>query len=362
MTRSNLVTVVMPAYNGAQYITQAIKSVIAQTHSAWELIVIDDGSTDNTAQRVTAFQDTRIRYIYQENRGQAAALNRGLELSHGKYITTLDTDDWYTPKSLADRVHFLGQHPEFGAVYGDGYYCDVAGRVLLRFSEHRIGNVYGDVYDILISTPFFGTGANVMVRREVFETHSIRYDESIVWCQDYDIYIRIAEKAAFGLIETATLWYRMHDTNMSTVMPMGRRLDSFIRTKLKVLASPRFPEVIPPLKFKFFFQLLTVDLQGRIEDQATIFENHHFQTLPEHQQSRLLRLVANDYLLVGSNIDIARTWLRKAGSLNPFDPKTLLAIVLGHLHPSVTRSLVRWWRLNTQQKKYPSPFEMVKGA
>ena len=113
-SRPVLVSVLMPAYDGEAYIQQAIESVIAQTYPNWELIVVDDGSTDNTAGIVATYEDPRIRYTYQENRGQAAALNRGLDLAQGEYVTTLDTDDWFTPNSLLDRARFLDDHPEYG--------------------------------------------------------------------------------------------------------------------------------------------------------------------------------------------------------------------------------------------------------
>lgn len=346
----------MPAYNGETFLEQAIESVLAQTHENWELIVVDDGSTDNTANIVAAFKDPRIRYTYQENQGQAAALNRGLDLAQGEYVTTLDTDDWYTPESLAERVRFLEQFPEFGVVYGDGYYCDVTGKPLRRFSEYRIGDVTGDVYDILITTPFFGTGANVMVRREVYEEYQIRYDESIVWCQDYDIYIRMAEKVRFGLVETITLWYRLHEANMTTSMPMGHRLESYIRTKLKVLASLRFESVSTPLKINFFFQLLTVDLRGRFEEQMTVVETPRFQMLPRQQQARLMRLMANNCLLDRNHLEDAKIWLERAWSLAPSDLKIIVAIFLVYLHPGWSRRVMKWWRLNSSKgSRYASP-------
>lgn len=207
---STFVSVIMPAYNAEQYIVQAIDSVLKQDYSNWELIVVDDGSTDNTENIVKSFNDERIRYNYQENLGQASALNRGLDLVEGEYITTLDADDFLPSNSLSSRATFLDQHNQFGVVYGDGYYCDEAGEVLLRFTDHMPTGVVGDVYDELIVSPFYGTGASVMERREVLNQHRLRYDESIVWCQDWDFYIRLAEITHFGFVETITIRYRLH--------------------------------------------------------------------------------------------------------------------------------------------------------
>jgi len=360
----NLVTILMPAYNGEIYLQQAINSVLAQTYPIWELIVVDDGSIDNTADLVANYCDSRIRYTYQENRGQAAALNRGLELAQGNYITTLDTDDWFTPNSLLDRVNFLKDHPEFGVVYGDGYYCNAAGKLLRCFSEYRIGNISGNVYDMLIATPFFGTGGNVMVRREVFENYQIRYDESIIWCQDYDIYIRIAEKVAFGLIDTATIWYRIHEANMTRTTPIGRRLESLIRTKRKVLASFRFDTVQPAQKVLFFKYLLTTDLLDQIEEQRAILGTPQFQLLPKEQQARIIRLAANYYLLCGKHTEVVREWLRRAWLLEPLDAKAIFLVLLAHLHPVIAQHAVKWWRQFDlrNQGTHRSPFAMITEA
>ena len=357
----DLVTILMPAYNGEVYLSQAIESVLAQIYPTWEMIIIDDGSTDNTAKIVAQYADARIRYTYQPNRGQAAALNRGLELARGKYVTTLDTDDWFTPNSLQARVNFLNEHPELGVVYGDGYYCDAAGRPLKRFSEYRIGSINGDVYDVLIATPFFGTGANVMVRREILERHQLRYDESIIWCQDHDIYIRIAEKTHFGVIENVTIWYRIHTANMTRSTPLGRRLESLLRTKCKVLASSRFTIVQPSHKVMFFDYLLIVDLQDQAEEQMAIMQTAQFRELPKQQQTRIMRLVATHYLLKGKQIEFAKECLQKAWVLTPFDTKTSLIGLLAHLHPVVTRHVMQQWRQLQASKAgtHRSPFAMT---
>src|SRR5258707_9363446 len=122
-----LVSVLMPVFNGEVFIAEAIGSVLDQTYPHWELVVVDDGSTDSTAKIVREIGDTRIRYVYQRNRGQAAALNQGLRVACGEFVTTVYADDCLTPNSLADRVAYLEQNGDDGAVYGDGFYCDAKG-------------------------------------------------------------------------------------------------------------------------------------------------------------------------------------------------------------------------------------------
>lgn len=359
---TKLVSVIMPAYNGGKYIRRAIESVLAQTYSKLELIIVDDGSTDNTASIIRAYEDPRIRYIYQKNRGQAAALNRGLDLAQGAYITTLDVDDWFTPISISERVNFLDLHPEFGVVYGDGMYCEIDGKPLMRFSEYRVGDVVGDVYDVLINNPFFGTGGNVMVRRNVFDKYNIRYDESIVWCQDYDIYIRIAEHVSFGVIDAVTIWYCLHETNMTMTMPTEIRFESYLRMKNKVLASPRFLKISTSFKVEFFYnQILTCGLAHRLDDQMALAKDDHFRSLPRQQQAWLLRLAANHYISIGENAEFARTLLGNAWSLQPINPKTILSLILAYLNPDLAKWITKkWQQLNTEEYGYKSPISMIK--
>ena len=356
--KPGLVSIIMPAYNGETFLEQAIYSVLAQTYNNWELLVVDDGSIDHTAKIIAAFQDPRLRYTYQENRGQAAALNRGLELAEGEYVTTLDTDDWYTQESLAERVRFLEQNPQHGAVYGDGQYCTTAGEPFNRFSSICLHGVVGDIYDDLINLNF-GTGAVVLIRRSVLEQHQLRYDETIVWCQDWDFYLRLAEKSTFGCIEAITVCYRMHDTNMTLAMPSTRRLESTICTRLKVLASPRFAAVPIWQKSVFLYNLLD-KLKGQVTEQAAIIKGMQFQSLPKPEQARLMRLLALDYLQRGEHNDVAKKWLRTAWSLAPLDLKTALVAILSRLNLKLTRWVTKAWRSSQQQGQYISPFEMAK--
>lgn len=340
-----LISIIMPAYNGERFIRQAMDSVVSQTYSDWELIVIDDGSEDGTAEIVSEYHDSRIQYVYQQNQGQAAALNYGLELAKGEFITTLDVDDWYTPESLYDRVKFLENHPEYGAVIGDGFHCDVEGKPLMRFSENRAKFEMGDVYDVLIANPIFSTGGNVVVRKSAFDTYHIRYDKEIFWCQDWDVYIRLAEHIKFGFIDTICLWYRMHEENM-TMRDSSRdkRIKSLLKTKMKILSSSRYTQVPTENKVAFFYGVLLGFLSERPADQKEIIETIQFNELTQKDRARLLRLVAVDNILHRSEFDSSKEWLKQSRSLDPFDSKTNLLWLLIHVHPSIAFRVVSYWR------------------
>ena len=164
---NSLVSIVMPVYNGEKYIKEAIDSVLSQTYSDWELVVIDDGSVDRTAELVASYKDERIRYIFQDNRGQAAALNHGLDTIQGDYYTTLDADDGLPIDSIQVRVAYLENHPEYGAVYSDGYFCDHNLQPMTTFSNWRIENSTSDVYGNFIGESLCTGSGTVMIRRDV---------------------------------------------------------------------------------------------------------------------------------------------------------------------------------------------------
>lgn len=105
--QDNLVSIIMPAYNSANYIKDSIESVLAQTYPYWELLIIDDGSSDNTAEIVRAYTDERVRYLHQVNKGVAAARNYGIKNASGRFLAFLDSDDIWLPEKLAHQLKFM---------------------------------------------------------------------------------------------------------------------------------------------------------------------------------------------------------------------------------------------------------------
>jgi glycosyltransferase involved in cell wall biosynthesis len=347
----------MPVFNGEALIRQAIDSAIQQTYKTWELIVVDDGSTDRTAEVVKQYTDSRIRYIYQTNHGQAAALNRGLELVAGEYVTTLDADDFYTPESLECRVRFLEQHPGAGVAYGDGVYCDENGKASERFTELMpVAGVAGDVFDDLIVSPFYGTGAAVLVRQSVLRQHSIRYDD-IKWCQDWDIYIRLASVTEFAFVNAVVINYRVHAAGMTMTMPSKERRDASIKLREKVVAMPRFARTAPPKRAAFYYDYLTRDLDGEVDRQRRALDAPAFQLLSKPEQARLVRLMANQYLSRSEHSGVVRSFLRRALRISPSDLKTAVVFLLASISPSLARTLVAKWQSMHQQGGGESPFE-----
>jgi glycosyltransferase involved in cell wall biosynthesis len=352
----------MPVFNGEQFLRQAVDSMLEQEYTHWELVVADDGSTDSTRQILESYSDARIRYNYKENGGQASALNFGLELAEGEYISTLDADDWLPPDSLSARVRCLEAHPEFDAVYSNGIYTAEDGRPLARFSDYCISGVTGDLYERLMPSNMFGTGAAVLVRAEVIRRRALRYDEGIVWCQDWDFYLRLAETATFAYLDSPAVFYRLHSANMTMQMPSEKQRRAIIRTRQKVLASGRFERASIQEKCSFFYNLLREDLRGDSAAQRAVIEQPAFQDLPASEKARLVRLVALDYLQMQADESTCGEWLRLARSLDPGDRKTNVVAFLFSFSPGLARRVVGLYRKNSESGLSKNPLQLITGS
>lgn len=352
-----LVTISTPVYNGAQYIRRAIESVLDQRYQAWELIVVDDGSVDDTADIVKGYVDPRIRYVYQTNQGQSAAMNRGLDLARGEYVTSLDADDWLAPDSLRCRVEYLDAHLACMAVYGDGWYCTASGKPVMRFTENRPNNPTGDIYDALVVSCFFGTGAAVMLRRSRIEALHMRYDPRIAMGQDWDFWARLAEHIHFDFVPDLTVYYRLHASNMTASMANEKKATDLIRVKHKMLASARFAQVAPTQKVAFFYNFLLHDLGDRPVEQAEALSSDQFRALPASEQARLMRLTAATYLLAGRHVSLATDWLRAARRLAPNDAKTRLVAQAAEVNPRLAALALSGWRRQVNPAGPPTVLE-----
>lgn len=163
-------SVIMPLYNKAPYVRKAVESIVGQTYGDWELVVVDDGSTDGGGEEVKSIADSRIRFVRQENAGVGAARNSGVAKSTAPYLCYLDADDWWEPTFLEEMAGLIERHPDAG-IYGTGYYIVKNSRKRVApigvddgFTEGEIN--YCRVYARTLCMPLW-TGA-VCLPRDVF--------------------------------------------------------------------------------------------------------------------------------------------------------------------------------------------------
>ena len=235
------VSVVIPAYNSADMLSEALDSVLAQTFSDFELIIVDDGSTDNTREVVALFEDPRIRYVYQQNRGLSGARNTGIRVSRGRYVAFLDADDIWLPTKLAAQVELLDSLPGVGVVYGSTYWVEDRRVFGGRKARYR-GNI---VRPLLVEGNIVaGSGSSVMARRECFDEVGL-FDTAPVH-EDWDMWLRLAVRYEFDFVPEPLVKIRVHGVSMQkNVEKMTLRTQLFFD---KVMAAPTLQDHIRPVR------------------------------------------------------------------------------------------------------------------
>lgn len=186
----DLVSVVIPCYNQSHFLGEAIESLHKQSYKNYEIIVVNDGSTDDTAIVAGKFCDVKL--IEQKNMGLAAARNTGLKESKGEFVVFLDSDDRLLPNALETGVNALRKYPDCAFVSGFCRRIASDGSVLRFIKQPRIENG-ADHYQVLLQNNYIWTPANVMFRRSIFEKLS-EFDTSINPTADYDLYLRVARQ------------------------------------------------------------------------------------------------------------------------------------------------------------------------
>jgi glycosyltransferase involved in cell wall biosynthesis len=208
-----LVSVVIPCYNQAHFLPEAIESVLSQSYEEFEVLVVDDGSKDQTAEVASQYvsKDPRVRLIRQENRGLAGARNRGLAESRGEYVVFLDSDDRLQERALEVGVRELASHPE--CVFVSGHYRPI-GADGETYGIPRQARVEGDHYLALLRDNYISMPASVMYRRWVFAEVG-GFDGSVDAAADWDLYLRVARRYPIYHHGEVVADYRWHGSNMT---------------------------------------------------------------------------------------------------------------------------------------------------
>lgn len=203
---NELVSIIIPCYNYAHFLPEAIDSAIRQTYKPIEVIVVDDGSTDSIAQIVKAYPS--VHYLRQDHFGLARARNTGLSYSHGAYLLFLDADDRLLPEAVNIGIHTLALQKDCAFTYGLFVSFGHFG-ALQRLAPNQIST-----YKELLKRNFIGNPGSVLYNRWVFP-HVEGFDETNDPAADYDIYLRIARQFPICCHHKVVVEYRMHGNNMS---------------------------------------------------------------------------------------------------------------------------------------------------
>jgi glycosyltransferase involved in cell wall biosynthesis len=224
------VSVVIPTYNRERLIARAVESVLAQTFKDYEIILIDDGSTDQTKEILRSFEG-RIRYIYQTNAGISGARNRGIQESSGEYIAFLDSDDTWLPEKLAEQVRILDTRPEIGIVYARMPIINEAGKQIGLKPQAESGKNFDELIRLWGDLPT----STVMVRKACFEKAGL-FDTTLPPMEDIDMWIRISRFYGLYEIEGKTLaLYHYHDDQITK--KRAKAYEALIKLYKKILRN-----------------------------------------------------------------------------------------------------------------------------
>ena len=298
-----LVSIILPTYNRWPTLQQAIASVQAQSYPHWELIIVDDGSSDETPHRLAEMADPRLRCVRQPNQGRSRARNHGLSLAQGEMVAFLDDDDWYLPSRLAQQVTFLQTHPDVDLV--------AAGVLIARDAEPpRPWVAWRDQPQLTLDRCLVGCPlpiCAVLLRRHCLARLAHWFDPAFDLLEDTDFFLRLLLAGArFAWLEQLVSVYRLHPG--SSQQDGARYARAYVQLMAKLLASPQMP--------------------ASLRQQETTLRTHYL-------------LAAACHAYAAPDLPLAHSLLQQAVACQPSlaqpGDQTLMQMVAGFAHsPQVT--------------------------
>lgn len=219
------VTVIIATYNAIAYLPSTIDSVIKQTFTDFEVLIVDDGSTDETVDWVSKLVDPRVRLISQANQGVAVARNQGITGARGEYVAFLDADDLWEPTKLEKQVKCLEENPLVGLVNTSIVNIDEQGKPL---GAVNASDVEGNVLKYIVEENLILCGSAPMVRRSCLEAVQ-GFDQKLMSAEDWDLWIRLAARYDFAVIREPLVLYRQHLNSKSN------NIERHLKHRLKVI-------------------------------------------------------------------------------------------------------------------------------
>ena len=238
------VSVIIPSYNYANFLPEAVESIFNQTFQDFEVIVVDDGSTDNTQEVVQTFADReRFHYIYLDNQGLAATRNTGLRAAKGEFIAFLDADDIILPNKLDVQVNWLRNNPDYGLVGSGYYYMDEHG-VPIEVQRPWLRSPYLNIKDLLFDCPFIVHA--ILVKKEWVDKVG-GFDSQLRRVEDWDLWIRMAYAGCkMGWVEEIVCAYRMFPGQMTRNAAAQKKVTVSVMNKF--FDQPELPDSLLALK------------------------------------------------------------------------------------------------------------------
>lgn len=248
------ISILVPAFNAEKFISNTILSVKNQNFTEWEMIIVDDGSTDNTVEIINSYaaKDKRIKLFTQKNKGGQIARNVAFSHSSGEYIVLLDADDQILPNKLYRQSEILDENSDYGLVYGDTWHCnDQMMHVQLESLKYPGQHVSGDVYEKIINGNIFAVHS-AMVRRKCILDVGL-HDENPELIADWDLWVRVAEKYKFLYEPIPVAEYRFHNSMSAKSDGAKKQFVQRMGVANKIQNSSRYKALNSSAKSLFYF-------------------------------------------------------------------------------------------------------------
>lgn len=292
------VSVIIPTYNGAKYICEAIDSVLSQSFPRVECIVIDDGSTDDTADKVEKY-GSRIVYRYQDNAERSSARNNGLSCAQGDFVSFLDADDFLAADKIEDQLRFLQANPEFDVVYSKVHFFNEGDRSYFSLKRKTPS---GDLLEELLYGNFIPIHSPLIRRSAIERTGG--FDPGLSHNEDWEFLLRLALSGSrFGFIDKFHAFCRLHPENTSgNVLKMFRSKWEVVRTFVTAHAEELAARNIDCERVLSYHKAdygKALILNGDAEEGRRLVAEACAHVIPNRLQLRLLSLAS---MLFGSSI------------------------------------------------------------
>ena len=227
------ISVLMPAYNCSKYIKAAINSILNQTYKEFEFIIIDDGSTDNTADIISSFKDSRIKYYKTEHKGTSAALNYGITLCSNEWIARIDADDLNTPARLEKQMKFIEENPECDVISSWSVYFRDPAKILFLLKEPLYNN---EIYKYLdIHNPL--NQSAMICRKSIF--NDVKFNENIDSAEDYELLYRIRDNVNFAIMPEFLVYTRLRDDSRTMTGSRGNLYNMLYNNAFKKMLDSK---------------------------------------------------------------------------------------------------------------------------
>lgn len=277
-----LISVIIPCYNHGKFLKKAVKSVQSQDITEVEIIVVDDGSTDNTFQ---VAENLAVHYIKQKNSGLSSARNTGIEQSNGDFLVFLDADDWLLPGSLETNRNILIEQPELAFVSGAHEKVfekkGVTHEVFVTVNDNH--------YLRMLEGNYIGMHATVMYRSWVFD--EFLFDPSLNMCEDYELYLRITQNYPVVHHTKKVAAYRFHASNMSDNTPNMLEAALSVLKRQKSHLTTNVEKQAYKNGLRFWVDYYTRKLYKDIQSKRKSFSFRNFKIFLKYKPIMIVRLV-----------------------------------------------------------------------